>query len=151
MVYLNTTLNTGHAHGLARGETIALPVLARDEEPQPTTQESMFSYVRYSDGGPRRHEGPRSEVEIIGEIARRVLAGTSPLDWQRLADTGQIREAIGAIIPGWEKILDIDRTKQEFRIAGRRLDEPRFPTASGRAGCTSTHCRSSRPAGISCG
>src|SRR5262249_8371100 len=44
LVYMSTTLNTGHAHGLA-GETIILPVLARDEEPQPTTQESMFSYV----------------------------------------------------------------------------------------------------------
>ena len=59
LVYLSTTLNTGHAHGLAR-ETIILPVLARDEEPQPTTQESMFNYIRLSDGGPRRHDGPRS-------------------------------------------------------------------------------------------
>ncbi|MEX2172907.1 MAG: molybdopterin-dependent oxidoreductase, partial [Pirellulaceae bacterium] len=57
LVYLNTTLNTGHAHGLAK-ETIILPVLARDEEPQPTTQESMFNYIRLSDGGPRRHAGP---------------------------------------------------------------------------------------------
>ena len=78
LVYLNTTLNTGHAHGLA-DETIILPVLARDEEPQPTTQESMFNYVRLSDGGPRRHDGPRSEIEIIAEIgqprARRQFAG----------------------------------------------------------------------------
>ncbi len=133
LVSLNTTLNTGHAHGLARGETIILPVLARDEEPQPTTQESMFSYVRYSDGGPRRHEGPRSEVEIIGEIARRVLGDGGPLDWNLLARTGKIREAIGTVIPGWEQILEIDRTKKEFRIGGRRLDAPRFPTASGKA------------------
>src|SRR5437762_75474 len=68
LVYLNTSLNTGHAHGLAR-ETIILPVLARDEEPEPTTQESMFNYVRMSDGGQPRHEGPRSEVEIIAEVA----------------------------------------------------------------------------------
>ena len=73
LVYLNTTLNTGHAHGLAR-ETIILPVLARDEEPQPTTQESMFNYVRLSDGGPRRHAGPRSEVDVIASIAERVFA-----------------------------------------------------------------------------
>jgi molybdopterin-dependent oxidoreductase alpha subunit len=33
ITYLSTTLNTGHAFGLAR-ETIILPVLARDEEPQ---------------------------------------------------------------------------------------------------------------------
>ena len=52
-VMLSTTMNTGHVHGLA-AETIVLPVLARDEEPEPTTQESMFNYVRLSDGGPRR-------------------------------------------------------------------------------------------------
>ncbi|MEM9660342.1 MAG: molybdopterin-dependent oxidoreductase, partial [Planctomycetota bacterium] len=44
LVYMSTTLNTGHAYGLAK-ETIILPVLARDEEPQPTTQESMFNFV----------------------------------------------------------------------------------------------------------
>src|SRR3954463_13406325 len=42
ITYLSTTLNSGHAHGLAH-ETIILPALARDEEPQPTTQESMFN------------------------------------------------------------------------------------------------------------
>jgi molybdopterin-dependent oxidoreductase alpha subunit len=133
LVYMSTTLNTGHAHGLAAQDTIILPVLARDEEPEPTTQESMFSFVRYSDGGPRRHVGPRSEVEILGEIARRALGNSGPIDWQRLAQTGELREAIGAIIPGWEKIRDMDRTKQEFEIAGRRLTEPRFPTPSGKA------------------
>jgi len=131
VVYLNTTLNTGHAHGTGR-ETIILPVLARDEEPEPTTQESMFSYVRLSDGGPARHVGPRSEIQIIAELARS-LDRKSPIDWQGLAHTGQIREAIGKIIPGWEKIGEIDRTKHEFHITGRALHEPRFPTADGRA------------------
>ena len=32
----------------------------------------MFNYVRLSDGGPRRHEGPRSEVEVIAHIAQAV-------------------------------------------------------------------------------
>ncbi|MCP4014223.1 MAG: molybdopterin-dependent oxidoreductase, partial [Phycisphaeraceae bacterium] len=49
LVHLSTTLNTGHCCGLGR-ENIILPVLARDEEPQRTTQESMFNYVRVSDG-----------------------------------------------------------------------------------------------------
>src|SRR6185369_6054635 len=73
ITYLSTTLNSGHAHGLAR-ETIILPVLARDEEPQPTTQESMFNFIRLSDGGPRRHDGPRSEIDVIASIAERVFA-----------------------------------------------------------------------------
>jgi anaerobic selenocysteine-containing dehydrogenase len=132
VVYLNTTLNTGHANGLGR-ETIILPVLARDEEPEPTTQESMFSYVRLSDGGPRRHEGPRSEIEVIAELAQRVMPANGPIDWSELRSAGRIRDAIGKIVPGMEQIGDIDRTKQEFAIPGRAIHEPVFPTADGRA------------------
>jgi anaerobic selenocysteine-containing dehydrogenase len=177
ITYLSTTLNTGHAHGLAR-ETIILPVLARDEEPQPTTQESMFNFVRMSDGGPRRHEGPRSEVEVIAAIAAgvsnsslkhvatRVLHRTplaassypgglsenghdnrdstngtpqgqnralSVIDWQAMRSTVEIRRSIGAIVPGFEKLAEIDRTKQEFQIGGRTFHEPQFATPDGRA------------------
>ncbi len=132
LVYLNTTLNTGHAHGLA-DETIILPVLARDEEPQPTTQESMFNYVRLSDGGPRRHTGPRSEVEVIAHIAREVLGGDGAIDWRSMEDTGRIRAAIARVVPGWEKIGEIDRTKEEFQIGGRTFHQPSFPLPGGRA------------------
>ena len=199
LVYLNTTLNTGHAFGLAK-ETIILPVLARDEEPQATTQESMFNYVRLSDGGKARHEGPKSEVEVIAtvatEVAKRIAAqlraGASPppaprqatqikepalatagapsapgsargsasiangssnsnghppqpsslkpqpsslasINWQSMQDTGRIRDAIAAIIPGFEKIADIDRTKEEFQISGRTFHQANFPTHNGRA------------------
>jgi molybdopterin-dependent oxidoreductase alpha subunit len=130
--YLNTTLNTGHAHGLS-AETIILPVLARDEEPQPTTQESMFNYVRLSDGGPSRLEGPRSEVEIVCSLAEGILPAKGPIDWPALRQHRQIRELIARIVPGFEPLADLDRTKQEFHIGGRVLHEPRFPRASGRA------------------
>lgn len=131
MVYMNTTLNTGHAHGTGK-ETLILPVLARDEEPQPTTQESMFNYVRLSDGGPARLRGPRSEVSIIAAIARQ-LFDNGPIDWQQLEHHSDIRRAIAAIIPGYQKIAEIDQTKQEFQIEGRTFHTPRFGTASGRA------------------
>jgi anaerobic selenocysteine-containing dehydrogenase len=131
IVYLNTTLNTGHAHGLAR-ETIILPVLARDEEPEPTTQESMFNYVRLSDGGPRRHEGPRSEVQVLGELAERTV-GNGVIDWARLQSTGNIRGAIAAVSPGFEQLAEIERTKHEFQIPGRTLHGGAFPTSDGRA------------------
>ncbi|NOY29516.1 MAG: FdhF/YdeP family oxidoreductase [Planctomycetes bacterium] len=133
-VYLNTTLNTGHAYGLAR-ETIILPVLARDEEPQPTTQESMFSLVRLSDGGPSRLAGPRSEVEVIATVAEQLLGTVddSPIDWKSMRDTGRIREAIAAIVPGYEKVATIDKTKEEFLVDGRAFHEPKFPTPDGRA------------------
>jgi molybdopterin-dependent oxidoreductase alpha subunit len=133
VVYLSTTLNTGHAHGLAR-EVIILPMLARDEEPQATTQESMFNFVRLSDGGPRRHEGPRSEVEVIAKIAEDVLGqGGSPIDWRSLRSTAAIRQAIARIIPGFEQLAHIDRTKQEFHIPGRAFHDSRFATSDGRA------------------
>ena len=131
-VYLSTTLNTGHAHGLGE-ETLILPVLPRDEEPQPTTQESMFNFIRLSDGGPPRHLGPRGEVQIIAEIAERLLGSTGPIDWQSMGNTGRIREAIAKVIPGFEKIGGIDKTKEEFQIGGRTFHTPRFPTESGRA------------------
>ncbi|MBD3676649.1 MAG: FdhF/YdeP family oxidoreductase [Planctomycetaceae bacterium] len=131
LVYLNTTLNTGHAWGTAK-ETLILPVLARDEEPQPTTQESMFNYVRLSDGGPARHVGPKSEVEVISHIAKRVLP-ESPVDWVGMENTSRIREAIAEIVPGFEKIKQISDTKEEFQIGGRTFHEPKFATADGKA------------------
>ena len=132
LVYLNTTLNTGHAHGLAK-ETIILPVLARDEEPQATTQESMFNFVRLSDGGPARHEGPRSEIAIVAELANRVLGTRGPINWQAMNDAGKIRESISKIVPGMEAIAEIGHNRKEFHISGRVLHEPKFPTPTGKA------------------
>lgn len=132
LVYLNTTLNTGHAHGLAQ-ETIILPVLARDEEPQATTQESMFNYIRLSDGGPSRHVGPKSEIEVIASIAQGILGRGGPIDWQLMSDTNRIRDAISRVVPGFEEIKSIGATKKEFQLAGRTFYTPQFPTRNGRA------------------
>ena len=130
-LFLNTTLNQGHF--LGRGETsLILPVVARDEEPEPTTQESMFSFIRLSNGGLQRYSGPRSEVKIIAEIAQRVL-DDSPLPWKSLSKTGNIREIISAIIPGFEQLKNIDRTGKEFHINGRILHTPKFPCPDGKA------------------
>ncbi len=132
LVFMNTTLNTGHAHGLA-DETIILPVLARDEESQATTQESMFNYVRLSDGGPRRLDGPRSEVEIISHLADAVLGSDGAINWRELEQHKAIRQIIAKVVPGFAEIENIDETKQEFQIAGRTFHKPGFPTPSGRA------------------
>lgn len=132
LVYLNTTLNTGHAHGLA-AETIILPVLARDEESQATTQESMFNFVRLSDGGPARHAGPRSEVDIFATFGEKLLADNCPVDWSGLRQHGELRRIIAQILPGWEALAQIDQTKREFQIAGRTFHDPQFPTPTGKA------------------
>ena len=135
VVSMSTSLNTGHAWGTGAEETIILPVLARDEEPEPSTQESMFSYIRLSDGGKPRHVGPRSEVEIIADLAIRLFGdnGQSPVNWREMSHTSTIRQAIAKIVPGLEEIASIDRTKKEFSIPGRAIDKPAFPTADGRA------------------
>ena len=137
-VYMSTSLNTGHACGTAQEDTIILPVLARDEEPEPSPQESMFSYIRLSDGGEPRHEqganyGPRSEVKIISEIGRRVLGASCPVNWLEMSHTSTIRKAISRIIPGLEQMSQIDQTKDEFFIPGRTIDTPTFPTDDGKA------------------
>lgn len=132
ITYLSTTLNTGHTRGRAR-ETLILPVLARDEEPEATTQESMFNFVRLSDGQQSRLNGPRSEVNILATIARETLGDASPVDWQSLHRHCHVRSTIARIIPGFEQLGVIDETRREFHITGRVLHTPHFATPSGRA------------------
>lgn len=133
VVYLNTTLNTGHAWGSGR-ETLILPVRARDEENQPTTQESMFNYVRISEGGPSRHADLRSEVEIIAALASRVIPPMSTaIDWGALSRHDKIRELISRIIPAYRDVQKVDREKQEYELPNRVFHQPQFPTASGKA------------------
>jgi molybdopterin-dependent oxidoreductase alpha subunit len=94
VVYLSTTLNTGHIHGRGK-QTFIFPVRARDEEFQPTTQESMFNFVRLSSGGPARVPNVKSEVEIISEIARQVLGQNSgQIRWDELSSHSAIRNLI---------------------------------------------------------
>jgi molybdopterin-dependent oxidoreductase alpha subunit len=132
VVYLSTTLNTGHAWGRGR-RTLVLPVRARDEEGELTTQESMFNYVRLSDGGPARLQGPRSEVDVLASLAARVLGGGSPVDWEALKRHCHLREMIAQVVPGFEGLAAIDRTREEFHIPGRTFHVPRFATPSGKA------------------
>lgn len=131
VVYMSTTLNTGHAHGRGK-ETIILPVLARDEEPQPTTQESMFNFVRLSEGGPSRHEGPRSEVAIIADIGE-AIDTRGVVDWAAFREHRNIRQAIAKTMPGFEAMERIDTERREFQITGRTFHQPRFATETGKA------------------
>lgn len=132
VTYLSTTLNTGHAWGTGQ-ETLILPVLPRDEEPQPTTQESMFSYVRISDGGSARFAGPRSEVSILAELGRLVLGDDGPVNWTKLQSHEAVRQLIGELIPEYEEMRDIDQTHKEFHVPGRAIADYQFPTPTGKA------------------
>ncbi|MBX9879168.1 MAG: FdhF/YdeP family oxidoreductase [Candidatus Obscuribacterales bacterium] len=131
-VYLSTKLNPGHFHG--RGKTtLILPVLARDEEPQPTTQESMFNYVRMSEGGQPNVKGMmRAESQVICDLASRVL-DKHPVDWSRFVSHSEIRKLIAEVVPGWQEIATMDSTKKEFTVAGRLFHTPQFNTVNGKA------------------
>ena len=132
IVYVSPSLNTGHIWGTGKS-TIILPVLTRDEEYQSTTQESMFNFVRLSNGGIKRHNNLRSEVEVIGEIGSRVLGDDSLFNWSQLKNHESIRGLISSIVPGFESISTIGKTKKEFHISGRILHSTIFPTDSGKA------------------
>jgi molybdopterin-dependent oxidoreductase alpha subunit len=132
-VFMSTKLNEGHIHG--RGQTsLILPVLARDEEHQATTQESMFNYVRLSEGGGDAAQlgQTKSEVEIIASIAERILP-EGRFDWSELRSHESLREAMARVVPGYEAAADIGKTGREFQVAGRTFHEPEFNTPSGRA------------------
>lgn len=122
-IALTTKLNEGHVHG--RGRTsLLLPVLARDEEPQPTTQESMFNYVRLSEGGRPAVRGElRSEVDIIASLAEQILP-PGRFEWSRLRSHAALRDAISRVVPGYDPIGLIEGAGGEFHVRGRRFHEP---------------------------
>ena len=131
-VFLTTTLNRGHVHGLGDGEVLILPVTARDEEWSPTTQESMFNYVRLSDGGIKRLDNVRPETVILCDLARAVIPD-SPIDFAAFKQHSRVREAIARIVPGLEQLADIDVAKREFHIKNRVLHAPEFGTPDHKA------------------
>jgi molybdopterin-dependent oxidoreductase alpha subunit len=134
IIYLATKPNLGHFHGLAAKNTIVIPVFARFENPHKTTVESGNNFVRLNDEGKThlKHADLISEVSFLTELALRIH-GRDPVDWERLQDSRYVRQLISKTIPGYEKLAEIDQTKQEFTIENRIFHEPKFPTPSGRA------------------
>ncbi|MGD8174415.1 molybdopterin-dependent oxidoreductase [Marinimicrobium sp. ARAG 43.8] len=131
-LYLTTTLNRSHFNGMENSEALVLPVCARDEEPQSTTQESMFNYVRLSDGGITRLTNVRSEVSVLAQLEAKLLP-KEPLDFSRFEAYDKVRQAIADTIPGMAPLADIGTCKKEFIVGQRILHEPVFNTPSGRA------------------
>ena len=101
----------------------------------------MFNYIRLSDGGPARHVGPKSEIEVIATVASGVLGNRGPIDWESMRNTNRIREAIAKVVPGFEQIKDIGETKKEFQLDGRTFHTGRtfLPRRMGKPSCESIH------------
>ena len=131
-LFLTTTLNQGHIHGIDKSESLILPVLARDEESQPTTQESMFNYVRLSDGGIERIKNARSEIEILATLAQKMMPN-GPIPFEQFKNHQHLREAIAEMVPGMEELRDIGIAKKEFHVKNRLIHTPHFNTPTGKA------------------
>jgi molybdopterin-dependent oxidoreductase alpha subunit len=134
VIYVATKPNVGHFNGLAKQNTIVIPVLNRFENPHKTTVEAGNNFVRLNDEGKTHLKDADliSEVEFLTTIAHRIL-GDAPVDWRKLQDTKYVRQLIAQTIPGYEKIGAIDDTHEEFTIDGRIFTEPTFATSSGKA------------------
>jgi molybdopterin-dependent oxidoreductase alpha subunit len=136
-VHINTKLNLGHVRvrpERSGGESIILPTVVRDEELHATTQESMFSFVRLSEGRMTPPPGEmRSEVDIICSIGARLLPEGGPIDFLSMRDHDAIRRVMADVIPGYRQVGDIGATKQEFHVDGRVRHEPAFAFPDGRA------------------
>ena len=141
--FLSTTLNLGHLHGHGKNSLI-LPVRARDEEKQCTSQESMFNYVRLSRGGqPAPADDLPSESEILVHIGQSFFSD-GPVPWTELRDHKQVRQFIARTVPNLHPINELDNGK-EFTIPGRIKHEPKFNTANGKANLATFMVPDTRP------
>lgn len=129
--FLTTTLNHSHVEGVD-GEVIIFPVRARDEETAPTTQESMFNFVRLSDGGIERFPQLLSEIDIISRLGQQLI-NPAQFDFSLLKNHKTLRQWIAKVIPGYQPLAEVDDTQQEFTVGGRILHSPEFATATGKA------------------
>ena len=135
-LYLTTTLNQGHLYGIDN-EALVLPVCARDEESQSTTQESMFNFVRLSDGGLSRIDNARSEVSILSALGKglidKKLSAEKRFSFEAFGSHEKIRDAIAKTVPGMEDLKDIGVAKKEFYVRNRLLHTPHFNMKNNRA------------------
>ncbi|MFQ5630629.1 MAG: FdhF/YdeP family oxidoreductase [bacterium] len=140
---MNTTLNLGHIHACGKTSLI-LPVRARDEEKQTTSQESMFNFVRLSLGGENAPaEDLPSETAIFAQIGRE-LFGDAPVPWDRLHQHGEIRRFISGTVPNMQPIREIENGR-DFTIPGRIYHEPKFNTDNGKANLAVLEAPDARP------
>ena len=130
-LFISPTLNISHVNAVSE-EVVILPIRVRDEEHSPTTQESMFNYVRMSNGGIERFTQLKSEVDIISALGHQVI-DPQRFDFQMFKQHKTIRETIANIVPGFDELGRIDETKKEFHIEKRIVHSPQFQTLDQKA------------------
>ncbi len=130
-LFLTTTLNRGHVHGLGDGEAMILPVTARDEEWSPTTQESMFNFVRLLR---RRHRAARQCAARDGDPLRSRRAAAAELARSRSRASRSIAKSARSIAD--------DRAghgaARRYRCGQERVPHPQPRAARARASARPT-------------
>jgi formate dehydrogenase major subunit len=136
-VHVATKPNRSHlVHGK---EALILPTLGRTERDfcggkhQFVTVEDSMSAVHASAGTLEpASESLRSEVQIVCELAARVVGDVGNLAWLRLAeDYDRIRDLIAEAIPGFERFNE--RIPDGFVLPHPPRDTREFETPTGRA------------------
>src|SRR5262245_43757217 len=114
LVHINTKLNQGHVNvtpAREGAEVFILPTCVRDEELQSTTQESLFNFVRLSQGGMKRPSSElKSEVEIITSIGARLLPKDGHIDFRKMRNHEEIRAVMARTVPGYSMVGSIGET-----------------------------------------
>lgn len=137
-VHIATKLNRSHVHP---GQTsLLLPCLGRTERDIQATGEQFVTVedsmsVVHSSRGQLEPAGPalRSEPAIVAGMAQATLGRDLAVDWQGLAaNYDRIREAIEAVIPGFERFNERVRDPRGF-VLPNGARERRFATAPGKA------------------
>ena len=135
-VHVSTKPNRSHL--ACGGQALILPTLGRTDRDrgQIVTVEDSMGVVHSSRGSlTPPSEELRSEVQIVCELAERVLGDRVPIPWSRwAADYGLIRDRIAAAIPGFEDFND--RLEDGFVLPHPPRDGRIFPTASAKAQLT---------------
>ena len=76
----------------------------------------------------------RSEVEIVCQLARRLLGAAHPVPWERFADDyDTIRDAIAAVVPGCDDYNRKVRRPDGFQLPHPPRDTREFHTDTGKA------------------
>ncbi len=136
-VHVSTKLNRSHT---VPGEvSVILPCKGRTDVdvqaggPQRVSVEDSMGMVHASRGhlDPPAPDLP-SEVEVVAQVARRLVPGRGQIDWEGLqADYALLRGHISRVVPGFE---DYDaRVAAGFTLPNPPRDSRTFPTATGRA------------------
>jgi molybdopterin-dependent oxidoreductase alpha subunit len=138
-VQVSTKLNRSHVvHGAT---ALILPSLGRTDRDiqngakQQVSVEDSMSMVHLSRGSLHPpSDQVRSEVAIVCQLARALLGPDHPVPWEQFnSDYDAVRDAIAAVVPGFDDYNRKVRAPDGFQLPHGPRDAREFPTSTGKA------------------